>query len=71
MEYDQLILVVPFPRVGAYALLTSLPLKTPLGCFLSNLHALSMLPTFILCQDQTLHEIQNYITYKFLLHGQS
>jgi len=71
MVYDQLFLVVPFPRVGAYALFKSPPLKTPLGCFLSNLHALSMLLAFILCQDQTLHEIQNYIAYKFLFHGQS
>nr|KJB49896.1 hypothetical protein B456_008G144300 [Gossypium raimondii] len=50
--------------------------STPKGRFLrvthpSDLHMLSMSPTFILSQDQTLHEIHSCITYSFLVRRQS
>ncbi|MBA0592597.1 hypothetical protein Gorai_009576, partial [Gossypium raimondii] len=49
--------------------------STPKGRFLrvthpSDLHMLSMSPTFILSQDQTLHEIHSCITYSFLVRRQ-
>ncbi len=51
----------PPPKGKFYVLLTRPPLKTPLGCFLSDLHVFSMSPTFILNHGQILHEIHNYI----------
>jgi hypothetical protein len=40
--------VVPLPRASFYVLLICSPLKTPLRCFPSDLHVLSMMLAFIL-----------------------